>query len=86
MRQLFTDTGWKDYSFWLENDAKTLKRIHRLLKEIDRSPFDGLGKPEPLRFELQGYWSRRINEVDRLIYRVENETITVIACRGHYGT
>jgi toxin YoeB len=84
VKKLFTDTGWEDYTFWLDNDAKTLKKIHRILKDIDRSPFDGLGKPEPLKFELSGYWSRRINEADRLIYKVEKETIIVIACKGHY--
>jgi toxin YoeB len=81
---LFTDTGWEDYTFWLENDTKTLEKIHRLLKDIDRSSFAGLGKPEPLKFELSGYWSRRINEGDRLIYKVEKRTIIVIACKSHY--
>ena len=71
-------------SFWLENDTRSLKKIHRLLKDIDRSPFSGLGKPEPLKFELSGYWLRRINEADRLIYKVEKGTITVIACKSHY--
>jgi toxin YoeB len=84
VKKLFTDTGWEDYTFWLENDSKTLKKIHRLLKDIDRSPFAGLGKPELLKFELSGYWSRRINEADRLIYKVEKETIIVIACKSHY--
>jgi toxin YoeB len=84
MKKLFTDTGWSDYSFWLDNDTRTLKKIHRLLNNIDHSPFNGIGKPEPLKFELQGYWSRRINDTDRLIYKVENEIITVIACKGHY--
>jgi toxin YoeB len=81
---LFTDTGWEDYTFWLENDTKTLIKIHRLLMDIDRSSFAGLGKPEPLKFELSGYWSRRINEADRLIYKVEKGTIIVIACKSHY--
>jgi toxin YoeB len=84
VNKLFTDTGWEDYNFWLENDKKGLKKIHRLLKDIDRSPFDGLGKPEPLKFELSGYWSRRITEADRLIYKFEKETIIVIACKSHY--
>jgi toxin YoeB len=83
VKKLFTDTGWEDYTFWLANDTKTLKKIHRLLKDIDRSAFAGLGKPEPLKFELSGYWSRRINETDRLIYKVEKETIIVIACKSH---
>ena len=84
MRILFTDTGWEDYTFWLEKDTKTLKKILRLLNDVHRSPFDGLGKPEPLKFELSGYWSRRINETDRLIYEVEKEAIIVIACMSHY--
>ncbi len=84
MKKLFTDTGWEDYTFRLENDTKTLKKIHHLLKDIDRSSFAGLGKPEPLKFELSGYWSRRINEADQLIYKVEKETIIVIACKSHY--
>ncbi|HSW58209.1 MAG TPA: Txe/YoeB family addiction module toxin [Dehalococcoidales bacterium] len=84
MKILFTDTGWDDYTFWLDNDTKVLKKIHRLLKDIDRSPFDGLGKPEPLKFELTGYWSRRVNKDDRLVYKVEKGTIIVIACKSHY--
>ena len=84
MKKLFTNTGWDDYTFWVDNDPKTLKKIHRLLKDIDRSPFEGLGKPEPLKFDLTGYWSRRINETDRLIYKVENTTIIIIACKSHY--
>jgi toxin YoeB len=84
VKKLFTDTGWEDYTFWLENDTKTLKKIHRLLKDIGHSPFTGVGKPEPLKFELSGYWSRRINEADRLIYKIEKETIIVIACKSHY--
>jgi toxin YoeB len=85
MKNLFTDTAWDDYTFWLENNTKTLKKIHRLLKDVDRSPFEGLGKPEALKYELQSYWSRRIDETDRLIYKVENETITVISCKSHYS-
>jgi toxin YoeB len=84
VKKLFTDTGWEDYTYWLEKDAKTLKKIHQLLKDIDRSPFGGLGKPEPLKFELTGYWSRRINQTDRLIYKVEKDSIIVIACKSHY--
>jgi toxin YoeB len=84
VKNLFTDTGWDDYTFWLENGTKTLKKIHHLLKDIERSSFAGLGKPEPIKFELSGYWSRRINESDRLIYKVEKGTIIVIACKSHY--
>jgi toxin YoeB len=84
VKKLFSDTGWEDYTFWLENDTKSLKKIHRLINDIEHSPFNGLGKPEPLKFELSGYRSRRINETDRLIYTVEKETIIVIACKSHY--
>jgi toxin YoeB len=84
VKKLLTASGWEDYTFWLENDTKTLQKIHRLLKDIDRSPFDGLGKPEPLKFDLSGYWSRRINEADRLIYKVETGSIIVIAGKNYY--
>jgi toxin YoeB len=84
LKKLFSDTGWEDYSYWLSNDTKTLKKIHRLIKDIEHFPFSGLGKPEPLKFELSGYWSRRINETDRLVYKIEKETIIIIACRYHY--
>jgi len=84
MNILFTATGWSDYGYWLQHDTNTLKKIHKLLHDITRSPFSGLGKPEPLRFELSGYWSRRINHTDRLIYRIDGDNLIVIACKGHY--
>jgi len=84
MNILFTETGWSDYDHWLRQDTGTLKKIHTLLRDITRSPFSGLGKPEPLKFELSGYWSRRINHTDRLIYRIDGDNLIVIACKGHY--
>ena len=70
--------------YWQMQDKKTLKKINSLLKNIQRDPFSGEGKPEPLRGESSGNWSRRINEKDRLVYRFENDVITVLQCKGHY--
>ena len=80
----FSPTGWDEYLYWQMQDKKTLRRINQLLKDIRRSPFDGIGKPEPLRY-CEGYWSRRIDEKNRLVYAVSGEgDIIVLSCRGHY--
>ena len=80
----FSPTGWDEYLHWQMQDKKTLRRINQLLKDIRRSPFDGIGKPEPLRY-CEGYWSRRIDEKNRLVYVVSGEgDIIVLSCRGHY--
>lgn len=88
MRIVFSDHGWEDYLYWAETDPKTLKRINELIQECRRSPFKGRGKPEPLKGPLQGWWSRRINQEDRLVYRVrgtgEDRQIEIIQCRLHY--
>lgn len=84
MLKIFTDNAWNDYLHWQTQDKKTLKRINKLIRDIESTPFAGLGKPEPLKFDYTGYWSRRINEVDRLIYSIEEETINILACKGHY--
>ncbi|MFZ5628856.1 MAG: Txe/YoeB family addiction module toxin [Spirochaetota bacterium] len=85
MNVLFTEAAWADYLYWQAEDKKTLKKINDLIKEIKRSPYEGLGKPEPLRHQLQGYWSRRIDLEHRLVYKVEDRrTLVVIACRYHY--
>ena len=84
MRLTFTDESWEDYEFWQKNDKSKLKRINLLIKEIKRSPFDGIGKPEPLKFELQGCWSRRIDDEHRLVYEVKDDVLTIISCRYHY--
>ena len=86
MNLLFTDEAWEDYTYWQQYDKKLLKKINSLLKEIKRTPYEGTGKPEPLRYELQGAWSRRINQEHRLVYEVFDEQINVIACRFHYGS
>lgn len=75
---------WNDYIYWQTQDRKTLKRINLLIKDISRSPFEGLGKPEPLKGTLTGFWSRRIDEENRLVYVVEEKVIILISCRGHY--
>ena len=85
MNVLFTDAAWQDYIHWQTEDRKTLKKINDLIKDIQRSAYEGIGKPEPLRHQLQGYWSRRIDLEHRLVYQVENnKTIVIIACRYHY--
>ncbi|SEA92173.1 toxin YoeB [Pseudobutyrivibrio sp. ACV-2] len=81
---LWEDRGWDDYLYWQTQDKKTLKRINSLIKDAQRDPYNGIGKPEPLKENLSGFWSRRINDVDRLVYDFENENIRIISCRGHY--
>jgi toxin YoeB len=76
--------AWEDYLYWQMHDKKNLKRINQLLKDIRRSPFDGIGKPEPLKANLSGWWSRRIDEEHRLVYMIEKETVLIFSCRGHY--
>ncbi len=83
-RITWTLAAWEDYQYWQGQDRKTIKRIHALLKECLRDPFDGIGKPEPLKENLTGFWSRRIDEANRLIYRVDGLDLVVIACRYHY--
>lgn len=85
VRRLAWDkNGWSDYLHWQQQDKKTLKKINRLIQNALVSPFDGIGKPEPLKENLSGYWSRRIDETNRLVYQVSNEYITIISCRYHY--
>lgn len=84
MNKLWTDDAWNDYLYWSMQDKKTLKRINQLLKDIDRSQYEGIGKPESLKYELQGFWSRRIDDSNRLIYKIENNNIIILHCRGHY--
>jgi len=84
MNILFTDDAWEDYLYWQQTDKKTLRKINQLLKEIQRTPFTGIGKPEPLKHQLQGCWSRRIDSEHRLVYEVTDEALKVIGCRFHY--
>ena len=84
MRLLWEDRAWEDYLYWQMQDKKTLKRINLLINDIKRTPFEGIGKPEPLRGSLSGYWSRRIDETNRIVYFLKDNVIYVISCRGHY--
>ena len=84
MRLVWTKTAWADYLYWQKNDKKKLKRINELIKATMRTPFEGLGKPEALKHDLQGYWSRRIDTEHRLVYSFKNEELVVVACRYHY--
>ena len=81
---LFTDRAWEDYLYWQTQDKKTLKRINQLLQDIDRNGHEGIGKPEALRNELSGWWSRRIDSYHRLVYRIESDKIIIAQCRTHY--
>jgi len=84
MIRSFADDAWEDYLYWQTHDKKILRRINRLIKEIERNPFGGIGDPEPLKHNWSGYWSRRITLEHRLIYRVRDETILIAQCRYHY--
>ena len=80
----WTKESWADYSYWQLQDRKTLKRINRLIEDTKRNPFKGIGKPEPLKENLSGFWSRRIDESNRLVYAVDSNQLTIISCRYHY--
>ncbi|MES2427006.1 MAG: Txe/YoeB family addiction module toxin [Bacteroidota bacterium] len=84
MKIVFLDQAWEDYLYWQNTDKALLKKINSLIKEIERTPFEGSGKPEPLRHNLAGYWSRRINLEHRLVYKIDNDTLIVFQCRYHY--
>jgi toxin YoeB len=83
MDVIFYPNGWNDYQYWLDNDLKLLKKINKLIKECQSTPFEGTGKPEPLKSELSGWWSRRINRKHRLVYRVKGGALEIAQCR-HY--
>ena len=80
----WTNDAWADYVYWQGQDKKTFKRINKLITDTKRSPFEGIGKPEPLKENLSGFWSRRVDESNRLVYAVSDSHITVISCRYHY--
>lgn len=84
MKYIFVDEFWEDYLYWQKTDKKILKRINQLLKDISRNPFDGIGKPEPLKYKYKGYWSRRITDEHRLIYKFRENEILIAKCRFHY--
>ena len=84
MNILFTEEAWSDYTYWQKNDKKVLNKINELIKSIIRDPFEGIGKPEPLKYQLSGFWSRRIDLEHRLVYRIENNNLEIISCKYHY--
>lgn len=84
MRLVWTPSAWDDYLWWQEHDRKVLKRINLLIKDVVREPFAGIGKPEPLKANLSGYWSRRITDEHRLVYSATDQEVIIIACRYHY--
>ena len=84
MKIIFSENSWQDYRYWLRNDKKILKRINELIKDIQRNKYEGVGKPEPLKHNLSGYWSRRINNEHRLVYKIENDSIWIAQLRYHY--
>lgn len=84
MNKIFSDISWEHYLYWQANDKKVLKKINELIKDVDRNGNDGFGKPEPLKHEFRGLWSRRITDEHRLIYSLDNENIYIYSCRGHY--
>ena len=84
MKLMFSEHAWEDYLYWQENDPKILARINTLSKEIKRSPFSGIGKPEPLKHALNGYWSRRINDEHRIVYSVSDDILKLAQIRNHY--
>lgn len=80
----FSEDGWNDYLYWQSQDKKVLKRINQLLQDVLRNGNDGIGKPEPLRNNFSGFWSRRIDDKNRLVYRISADKIEIVSCRGHY--
>ena len=80
----WTDEAWDSYVYWQSQDKKTLKRINKLIKAVKSNPFEGIGKPEPLKENLSGFWSRRIDDTNRLVYAVNDKYLTIISCRFHY--
>ena len=85
MRLMWLSEAWEEYLYWQKQDPKTLERINTIIKETRRQPFTGIGKPEPLRSNLTGWWSRRITREHRLVYRVENDMLIIMQCRFHYS-
>ena len=84
MIKAWLDTAWADYLYWQQQDKKTLKRINMLIKDIESTPYAGIGKPEALKHDLAGWWSRRIDGTNRLIYRINDERLEIAVCRNHY--
>ena len=84
MNRSFSDNAWEEYTNWQTQDKKTLKRINALIKDINRNPYSGIGKPEPLKGNWSGFWSRRIDDVNRIIYKIEDDQLVIVQCGSHY--
>ena len=84
MNKEWTDQAWEDYLYWFSEDKKILKRINQLIRDIDRNYYEGIGKPEPLKHDLQGYWSRRIDDSNRLVYKIKDGKLLIYQCKNHY--
>ena len=84
MKKIWSDKAWNDYLYWQTQDKKILKRVNQLVKDIERNNFEGIGKPEALKGNLSGFWSRRIDDANRLIYRINGEFIDILSCKGHF--
>ena len=84
MQIAWHEDAWNDYVWWQSQNKKTLKRINSLIKDMQRTPFDGIGKPEPLKENLSGWWSRRIDEINRIVYKVKDDVLIIAACKNHY--
>lgn len=84
-RKIWEDEAWNDYLYWQSQDKKTLKKINNIIKDIERNPYEGIGKPEALKHELQGWWSRRIDSCNRVVYRINNGCIEIAQCKSHYN-
>lgn len=84
MKLIFAEHAWEDYLHWQKSDKKLLKRVNALIKEIQRDPFEGIGKPEPLKHALSGYWSRRLNDEHRIVYRIKDDSLLIAQLRYHY--
>lgn len=81
---VFAEKAWENYLYWQKHDKNMIKKINQLVKDIERTPFDGLGKPEPLKNNLSGWWSRRIDDTHRIVYRIENGSLEIVQCKDHY--
>ena len=85
MKKIWFDEAWEDYIYWQNQDKNTIRRINSLIKDIERNKFHGIGKPEPLKGDLNGFWSRRIDDTNRLVYRINNDILEIVSCKGHYN-
>ena len=85
MDKVWSDKSWANYVYWQEQDKKTLKKINKLITDIERNPYEGIGKPEPLKHKLSGWWSREIDDANRIVYRIKDGNLEISQCKGHYN-